>query len=1137
VPTQPPSSLNFGFLAEYDPLLVRLGGLAEVYADHDPNTAIIKLRQFGEVMLQQAAGKLGVGARGTAPNQAELIRELSLQGLLSREVAELFHVLRKAGNQAAHELGGTPGEAVHLLKIARELAVWYRRTFDVRPDFSPGPFVSPKRVDDPTAALRIQLEQLHAEAEEQRRRAEEQGFAAEMEAELRREAEHRARAATDERDVALQMAAEVEALLAQERARFTAEVDQVRTLTQRMPSAIRDQLLERTTQRAGMAAAEIELSEADTRRLIDRQLREAGWEADSVDLRWSKGARPQAGKNQAIAEWPTAEGPADYVLFVGLVPVGVVEAKRQVLSVSGAVEQAKRYSRGFVVRGDETPAGPWGEYRVPFLFATNGRPLVRQVRDRTGIWMLDARRATNHPADLHGWYTPEGLTGLLRQDVEQAEKTLRESGMEYLPLRDYQRDAVRAVEEALEAGRRSMLLAMATGTGKTRTLIGLIYRLLKAGRFRRVLFLVDRTALGEQALAMFKSVQLENLQSFTDVYEVKELGDLRPDAETRLHLTTVQGMVQRILRSDAPLPVDSYDLVVVDECHRGYTLDREMTEAELTFRSEADYVSKYKRVMEHFDAVKVGVTATPALHTVDIFGEPVYSYSYRQAVVDGWLVDHEPPVQIVTALAEDGITWKAGEEVAVWHPAEGQIDLLHTPDEINLEVERFNHDVVTENFNRVVAGRLAEEIDPFGPAKTVVFCVNDDHANLVVRVLKDAFEDRYGEIDDDAVQKITASADQPQAKVRRFRNEPLPTVAVTVDLLSTGIDVPEIVNIVFLRRIRSRILYEQMLGRGTRRRPGLYGEGRDKEVFRVFDAVRLYEALQPYSSMRPVVVNPSIPFSQLVDELAAAADEVAGRAVLDQIVARMRRRLAGLESRGDLFEAAAGCSPRELLERLRKSTPAEAAAFFGEHLDLPAVLDGGAEGRSRGIFISDHPDELRRVEHGYGNGTRPDDFLESFGDYLRSHINEIPALKVVLTRPRDLTRGQLRELRLVLDGAGFPETHLRSAWRELTNQDIAASIIGHVRQQALGSPLVPYDERVRRAMDRILASRTWTGPQRDWLRRIGAQVEREVVVDRDAVDAGAFREHGGFTRIDRVFEGRLEAILGDIQDEVWRDSA
>ena len=184
---------------------------------------------------------------------------------------------------------------------------------------------------------------------------------------------------------------------------------------------------------------------------------------------------------------------------------------------------------------------------------------------------------------------------------------------------------------------------MATGTGKTRMSIGLLYRLCKAGRFRRVLFLVDRTALGEQTTEALVDFRLEQHQSFTDIYEVKQLGDVQPNRETRLHIATIQGMIKRLLYAaeDAqPLPIDQYDCVIVDECHRGYNLDREMSDTELSFRSEQDYISQYSRVLDHFDAVRIGLTATPALHTTGIFGEPVYTYSYRQAVIDGYLIDH-----------------------------------------------------------------------------------------------------------------------------------------------------------------------------------------------------------------------------------------------------------------------------------------------------------------------------------------------------------------------------------------------------------------------------------------------------------------------------------------------------------------
>jgi type I restriction enzyme, R subunit len=434
---------------------------------------------------------------------------------------------------------------------------------------------------------------------------------------------------------------------------------------------------------------------------------------------------------------------------------------------------------------------------------------------------------------------------------------------DYLPLRDYQAQAVRTIERHIAAGQRELLVAMATGSGKTITCIGLAYRMVKLKRFRRILFLVDRTTLGDQASDKLKDVRLENLQSFPDIYDVKELSDLRPEADTRLHIATVQGMIKRILYpSDEAqsVPVDWYDCVIIDECHRGYNLDQEMSDAALQFRSESDYISTYRRVLDHFDAVRIGLTATPALHTTEIFGPPVFEYSYRQAVIDGWLVDHEPPYRPVTKLAEEGMTWERGTEMKVYDTHTGQLQLFNTPDEVSVEIVDFNRRVITENFNRTVCQALAEHLDPALPGKTLIFCVNDMHADLVVRLLKQAFDDRYGSVHDDTVKKITGAADQPDQLIRRYKNEQLPKVAVTVDLLTTGVDVPEIVNLVFIRRMRSRILFEQMLGRAMRLCPDLYGPGLDKERFYIFDAVNIYDELQDVSDMHPVATRPYMTF-------------------------------------------------------------------------------------------------------------------------------------------------------------------------------------------------------------------------------------------------------------------------------------
>jgi type I restriction enzyme R subunit len=174
------------------------------------------------------------------------------------------------------------------------------------------------------------------------------------------------------------------------------------------------------------------------------------------------------------------------------------------------------------------------------------------------------------------------------------------------------------------------------------------------------------------------------------------------------------------------------------------------------------------------------------------------------------------------------------------------------------------------------------------------------------------------------------------------------------------------------------------------------------------------------------------------------------------------------------------------------------------------------------------------VTRGYGKASKPEDFLESFSAYVRDNINTIAALKVVVQRPRDLTRADLRELRAALDLKGYSEANLRRAWADAKNVDIAASIIGFVRQAALGDPLVPYGDRIKAAMQRVLASRQWTDPQKLWLRRIGEQVEKEIVVDREALDREPFAANGGFSRLNKVFDGELDAVLTGINEEMWK---
>ena len=609
------------------------------------------------------------------------------------------------------------------------------------------------------------------------------------------------------------------------------------------------------------------MTESETRALIDEQLRQVGWEADTNNLRYSKGTRPVNNRNIAIAEWKTDSdvgdgGFVDYALFIGTKLVGLVEAKASYKNISSAIDyQCKDYAKNICAADEKYLIGTWGNFKVPFIFATNDRGYTAQLETMSGIWFQDLRRSDNAPKALRGWISPNGILELLEKNISTGDENLQKMPFDLLcdkdglNLRDYQLKAVQAVESAVVAGRQNILLAMATGTGKTRTILGMFYRFLKSGRFRRILFLVDRNSLGEQAQDVFKEVKLEDLMTLEQIYNVKKLDDKIFEKETRIQVATVQSMVKRILYNEDNVQpsVTDYDLIIIDEAHRGYILDKEFSaDEENIFENQQDYQSKYRSVIEYFDAVKIALTATPALHTTQIFGAPIFKYSYREAVIDGYLVDHDAPHILKTKLSVEGIHYKQGDSIAIYDPATSEItnsELLE--DELNFDVENFNRQVVNENFNRVVLEELSKDIDPDARGKTLIYAVDDKHADLIVKILKEIYSAKGAHTE--AVMKITGSVGDKRRindAIRRFKNERYPNIVVTVDLLTTGIDVPQIDKLVFIRRVKSRILFEQMLGRATRLCPEI-----GKTHFEIYDTVGVYESLEPVSEMRPVVAN------------------------------------------------------------------------------------------------------------------------------------------------------------------------------------------------------------------------------------------------------------------------------------------
>jgi type I restriction enzyme R subunit len=1078
---------NFEFLSRYWPALAQIGAAAESYVYSDANACLYKLGMFGERLILEIFAFEHIKEPSIDNTHANRIRLLKREGLIPKKIDDILYALRKTRNDAVHAGADSVEDAKTLLSMTYNLAVWFMEVYGDWGYIAPA-FVMPENVVQP----------------------------------------------------------DYESIIKEQEEKIAALSKQVEAVS----TAASTKTSKERAEKGETASESMELSEAETRYLIDEQLRKFGWEVDTNTLRYSKGTRPQKGRNLAIAEWPTdsavgKNGYADYALFVGLKLVGIVEAKKAAIDIPSVIDhQCKEYAKGIKGEHQEYIINQWGVYKVPFVFATNGRKYLKQIETKSGIWYLDLRSGANAPKALQGWISPQGLVEQLEKDIAAANAALQNTPFDLLRdpdglnLRKYQINAIEAAEQAVIDGKQTVLLSMATGTGKTRTILGMIYRFIKSDRFKRVLFLVDRTALGEQAEDVFKEVKIEELMTLDSIYNIKGLDEKEIDRETKIHIATVQSLVKRILypEGDTMPSVTDYDLIVVDEAHRGYILDKEMSETEMLYRNQDDYISKYRTVIEYFDAVKIALTATPALHTTEIFGKPVFNYSYREAVIDGYLVDHDAPHNIRTKLRVEGIKYEKGEQLAIYDPVTGEVlNSAELEDDMKFEIDTFNRQVITENFNRTVLNEIAWDLNPDGQGKTLIYAVDDNHADLIVKILKEIYAE--GGVDNDTVMKITGSVAGGNKKkiseaIKRFKNESLPKIVVTVDLLTTGIDVPEITTLVFMRRIKSRILFEQMLGRATRLCPSI-----GKTHFEIYDPVGVYESLQDVSNMKPVVTNPSTSFEDLMKGLEVATTDEQLAYQINLIVAKLQRKRRNISEKA-LEQFANLTGSKDLgafAEHLNSSTIKEAAAELLGHREAFSVLDKDRPHSKSPRIIDNHPDVVIDHTRGYGEGQKPEDYLEAFKDFINNNMNAIAALRMVCTRPSELTREALKSLKLELDRHDFTEKQLNSAWNEMTNQDIVADIIAFIRQQALGSALVGHEQRVKHAFAKLRMNHEFNKTQLDWLKRIEKVLLEESVLDEQIFEVGAFKNAGGFTIIDRRFGGKLREIMTELNEYLYDD--
>jgi type I restriction enzyme R subunit len=896
-----------------------------------------------------------------------------------------------------------------------------------------------------------------------------------------------------------------------------------------------------------MGSGDIYESERRTRKQrIDPKLKASGWSV----VPFVSEAASAALASSAVEEYATKLGPADYIFADDGDLLGVVEAKKLTVGPQGVLPQAERYAKAVP---SEQPYQ--GEFGVPFLYSTNGEE----------IWFHDVRYSMNRSRKVSGFHSVRALREMLERDPEAEFSALRAIPLKE-GIRPYQVEANTAIEQAIASGQRKMLVTMATGTGKTLMTVNEIYRLMKSGIARRVLFLVDRRALAAQTVRAFASFEAEPGLKFDKIYPVYSQRFQQTDfgkdekfdpnvmpnsllADPKLgdafvYVSTIQRMSINLFGRDAgihfgegdsgdedasklDIPIHAFDLIVADECHRGYS---------------AKELSVWRNTLDWFDAVKVGLTATPAAHTMAYFEHLAYRYDYERAVREGYLVDYDV-VNITSDVRMNGVFLQEGEQVDQVDPDTGarQLDLLE--DERTFDASQVERSITAPESNRKILEEIKRyadehEVETGRFPKTLIFAANDlphtSHADQLVELSREVFGQGEG-----FASKITGRVDRPLQKIREFRNRPNPKIVVTVDLLTTGVDIPSIEFIVFLRPVKSRILFEQMLGRGTRRSTDLVPAKTHFVVFDCFDGT----LLEYFRDTTGMTIEPPEGDGKTVERIV---EEIYQNEDRDYNTRRLVKRLQRVDKNmsGHARELFARFIPDGDVGRFAEDLPSAlredlmGAMKVLRDADFLKLLANYPRPQRTFIVASGVADDVQSewlIKAGIGKEYKPEDYLQLFQRFIEEHADEISAVGILQSRQSEWGAEPLRQLREKLNTAPehFTEPNLQKAFQAAHHKALV-DIISMVKNAATeSSRLLTAEERVDAAIARVTADLDLTEDQRKWIDHIRQHLVQNLSIEReDFTDIPVLADRGGWGRADRSFRGRLTEILEALNREL-----
>ena len=926
--------------------------------------------------------------------------------------------------------------------------------------------------------------------------------------------------------------------------------------------------------------------EQQARGNIDRLLEAAGWHVCDAAA-----ANIHAARGVAIREFPLpGYGFADYLLYVDGKAAGVIEAKKEGVTLTGVETQSDKYTKGL-------PAGlpRWGN-PLPFSYQTTGV----ETRFTNGLDPSPRSRpvfAFHQPELLADWlgYAPAAQPGEGAAAETAATFLARLQSMP--PLKEEglwpaQITAINNLEKSLKENRPRALIQMATGSGKTFTSISFIYRLIKFAGARRILFLVDRGNLADQTLKEFQQyVSPYNNFKFSEEYIVQRLQGNQIDTTARVCICTIQRLYSMLKGRDLPadleeesvdqlgklfkepepieynpsIPIETFDIIVTDEAHRSiYNL--------------------WAQVLEYFDAYLVGLTATPGKQTFGFFHQNlVMEYNHEMAVADGVNVNYDV-YRIKTAITEAGSKVEAGYYVEKQERDTRKTRWEELDDDFAYDPNQLDRDVVTPDQIRTIVrtfkDRLFSEIFPgrTDVPKTLIFAKDDNHAENIVEILREEFGKG-----NEFAQKITyrTTGATPKELISAFRNSYHPRVAVTVDMIATGTDIKPVEIVFFMRAVKSRGFFEQMKGRGVRViKPddlkAVTPDAKAKDHFVIIDAVGVCE--QDKTDARPMEKKPSVSFENLLKALSFGNTEddvitsIAGR------LARMEHRISA-EDDARIRVASGGLGLKDLAHQLVQSldpdaiTPSplagegrgegaaqQARIFASKPLCDPALRQLILDIKAKNELTIDHVSQDQVIEAGFSQAAldRAKGLVQSFEQFIADHKDEITALQILYAKPykQRLTFEAVKELADAIEKPPYlwNESQLWQAYAALeaskvkgaSGRRILTDLVSLVRFAIhQDNELVPFPERVNANFKAWLATQQrrhpgesrgpeelegFTPEQMKWLEMIRDHIAANLGIEPDDFEYAPFSQEGGLGKVHQLFGDKLPEMLASLND-------